>query len=389
MDTDLREQQRLETLESLHLFGSGSETRFDRITMMIAEFYRVPIAAIGIIGAESIWMKSSLGLPTPRWARHGTFSDAALEADGGMLVVEDALLDPRLADSPSVTGPLGVRFYAAQHLRAPDGNVIGVFFIADTTPREFGVTDRARLALIGDFFSDELARETDSRRASEVARALSPQAAPHLDGYEVAGTSIPAQVVGGDVHDWFLEGGDLRLTLADVMGKGVGAAILAAGVRATIRLASRTHGVRSTMVRSAASLVDDLSTAGSFSTLFHARLALATGVLTYVDAGHGLSLVVRADGSMLRLHGRHLPLGLEEEDAWEEESVQLAPGDSLVIFSDGLLDFFDDEEATYSYLSALMTRHASPQGFVDALVKLTPDGDDGAVVGLAVRRSPA
>jgi sigma-B regulation protein RsbU (phosphoserine phosphatase) len=389
VDTDLRERQRLESLESLHLFGSGSETRFDRITMMIAEFYRVPIAAIGIIGADAIWMKSSLGLPTPRWARHGTFSDAALDADGGMLVVEDALQDPRLRDSPSVTGPLGVRFYAAQHLRAPDGNVIGVFFIADTTPRDFGVTDRARLALIGDFFSDELARETDSRRAVEVARALAPQPAPHLDGYEVAGTSIPAQVVGGDVHDWFLDGGDLRLTLADVMGKGVGAAILAAGVRATIRLASRTHGVRSTMVRSAAALVDDLSTAGSFSTLFHARLALATGVLTYVDAGHGLTLVVRADGGMQRLHGRHLPLGLEAEDAWEEESVHLAPGDSLVIFSDGLLDFFDDEEAAYAFLGALMARHASAQSFVDALVKLTPEGQPDDCTVIAVRRAAA
>jgi hypothetical protein len=388
MDADLRERQRLETLESLHLFGTGPETRFDRITMMVAEFYRVPIAGVGIIGSDAIWMKSSLGLPSPRWARNGTFTDAALDADG-MLVVEDAQDDPRLAASPSATGALGIRFYAAQQLRAPDGNVLGVFFVADTVPRDFDTADRARLALIGDFFSEELARETDSQRAAEVARALSPQAAPHLEGYEVAGTSIPAQVVGGDVHDWYLEGDDLRLTLADVMGKGVGAAILAAGVRASIRLASRTHGVRSTMVRAADALVHDLSSAGSFSTVFHARLALATGVLTYVDAGHGLSLVIRADGTAVRLHGRHLPLGLEAEDAWEEESVRLEPGDSLVIFSDGLLDFFDDEEATYAYLTGLMTRHASPQGFVDALVKLTPEGQPDDCTVIAVRRLPA
>jgi hypothetical protein len=388
MDADLRERQRLESLESLHLFGSGPETRFDHITMMIAEFFRVPIAAIGIIGADSIWMKSSLGLPTPRWARHGTFTDAALEADG-MLVVDDALLDPRLADSPSVTGPLGVRFYAAHQLRAPDGNVIGVFFIADTVPRTLGVTDRARLTLIADFFSDELSRETDAQRAADVARALSPKAALHLEGYEVAGTSIPAQVVGGDVHDWYLEGDDLRLTLADVMGKGVGAAILAAGVRASIRQASRSHGVRSTMVRTAANLVDDLSAAGSFTTLFHARLTIPTGLLTYVDAGHGLTLVVRADGSMVRLHGRHLPLGLEAEDAWQEEAIRLEPGDALVIFSDGLLDFFDDEEATYAFLTDLMMRHSSAQGFVDALVKLTPPEQPDDCTVIAVRRLPA
>jgi sigma-B regulation protein RsbU (phosphoserine phosphatase) len=140
-------------------------------------------------------------------------------------------------------------------------------------------------------------------------------------------------------------------------------------------------------VRTAAALVDDLSTAGSFSTLFHARLSLATGVLTYVDAGHGLSLVVRADGGLQRLHGRHLPLGLEAEDAWEEESVRLDPGDSLVIFSDGLLDFFDDEEATYAFLGGLMGRHTSAQGFVDALVKLTPEGQPDDCTVIAVRRT--
>jgi hypothetical protein len=387
MDTELRERQRLESLESLHVYGTGPETRFDRITMMIAEFYRVPIAAVGIIGADAIWMKSSIGLPSPRWARNGTFTEAALDADG-MLVVEDALEDPRLASSPSATGSLGVRFYAAQQLRAPDGNVIGVFFVADTAPRSFDEADRARLALIGDFFAEELARETDSQRAADVARALSPQPAPHLDGYEVAGTSIPAQTVGGDVHDWFLEGGDLRLTLADVMGKGVGAAILAAGVRATIRLASRTEGVRSTMVRTATALVDDLASAGSFSTLFHARLELATGMLTYVDAGHGLTLVIRADGSTVRLRGRHLPLGLEAPDAWQEESILLEPGDTLLIFSDGLLDFFEDEEATHAYLTEFMAVQGTPRRFIDALIERTPvsQADDCTII--AVQRLP-
>ncbi|MDA3803842.1 PP2C family protein-serine/threonine phosphatase [Clavibacter sp. CT19] len=386
MDTELRERQRLESLEALHVYGTAPETRFDRITVMIAEFYRVPIAAVGIIGADAIWMKSRVGLPSPRWARDGTFTEAALDADG-MLVVEDAWEDRELASSPSTTGTLSVRFYAAQQLRAPDGNVIGVFFVADTVPRSFDEADRARLSLIGDFFSEELARETDAHRATEVARALSPQAAPHLDGYEVAGTSVPAQVVGGDVHDWFLEGGDLRLTLADVMGKGVGAAILAAGVRATVRLASRSHGVRETMVRTAAALVDDLSTAGSFSTLFHGRLQLATGILTYVDAGHGLALVLRADGAMLRLRGHHLPLGLEAEDAWQEQSVRLDPGDGLVVFSDGLLDFFPDEEAAYAYLADLLARHGSARRFIDALVALTPAGQADDCTIIAVRRA--
>jgi serine phosphatase RsbU (regulator of sigma subunit) len=172
------------------------------------------------------------------------------------------------------------------------------------------------------------------------------------------------------------------------MGKGVGAAILAAGVRATIRMASRTHGVRSTMVRTATALVDDLAAAGSFSTLFHARLEIATGLLTYVDAGHGLTLVIRADGSTVRLRGRHLPLGLEAPDAWQEESIRLEPGDTLLVFSDGLLDFFDDEDATHAFLTAFMTLHGTPRRFVDALIERTPvtQADDCTII--AVQRLP-
>lgn len=387
MDTDLHEQHRLEAIAELNLFGTAPETRFDRVTLMVAEFFHVPIAAVGIIGADAIWMKSQVGLPTAKWPRHGTFTDAALRADK-MLVVEDAHLDPDLSSSTSTTGRLGVRFYAAHHLFAPDGHVVGVFFIADTSPRAFTRHDQERLTLIADFFSDELARETDAQQAVHVAEALSPKAVLAIPGYQVAGTSIPAHVVGGDVYDWYHEGDDLRLTVADVMGKGVAAAILAAGLRASIRQASRTHGVRSTITRTADTLTDDFTATGAFATLFHARLAITTGILTYVDAGHGLSMIIRADGSTTRLRSDHLPLGITNDTPWIESTLTLNLDDSLIIFSDGVLDFFDDETTTYTYLANLMTRHRNAQAFVDALIKLTPYGQPDDYTIIAIHRTP-
>jgi sigma-B regulation protein RsbU (phosphoserine phosphatase) len=90
----------------------------------------------------------------------------------------------------------------------------------------------------------------------------------------------------------------------------------------------------------------------------------------------------------VRLRGRHLPLGLEAPDAWQEESLRLDPGDTLLIFSDGLLDFFADEEATHAYLTEFMAVQGTPRRFIDALIARTPvsQADDCTII--AVQRLP-
>ncbi|MFB2351640.1 PP2C family protein-serine/threonine phosphatase, partial [Priestia megaterium] len=79
---------------------------------------------------------------------------------------------------------------------------------------------------------DELARSSEEERAATVQRALLPKRRPDLPGYSVAGACVPARDVGGDFFDWHATHDGLSITLADVMGKGVGAAIIAASVRA-------------------------------------------------------------------------------------------------------------------------------------------------------------
>src|SRR5205085_7243046 len=82
----------------------------------------------------------------------------------------------------------------------------------------------------------------------------------------------------------------------------------------------------------------DLEKAEAFMTLFHARLELETGLLTYVDAGHGLVVVVRSDGAIRLPRAHSLPLGVLAGEGYEQASVILRPGDALAVFSDGVLD---------------------------------------------------
>jgi len=126
-----------------------------------------------------------------------------------------------------------------------------------------------------------------------------------------------------------------------VMGKGPAAAILAAAVRAVLRGSAQGESVDRAMLQAGAVLHADLSGAGLFATAFHARLEAATGRVTYADAGHGLTLVVRADGSWERLDALGLPLGVTDEATRDLGETHLGPGDLLLTFSDGVLDLFD------------------------------------------------
>jgi serine phosphatase RsbU (regulator of sigma subunit) len=161
-------------------------------------------------------------------------------------------------------------------------------------------------------------------------------------GYQVAGACVPAAEVGGDFFDWYVVDGQLHLTIADVMGKGIGSAILAATVRAVMRSSARTSNLAEAIAAAAHGLAGDLDETAAFVTMFTARLDPERGVLTYVDAGHALTLVVGADGNARRLPTDDLPIGIGAGDSWTEHQVTLAPGETLISVSDGMLDFFVD-----------------------------------------------
>src|SRR5207247_5902428 len=126
--------------------------------------------------------------------------------------------------------------------------------------------------------------------------------------------------------------------VADVMGKGVPAALVMAVVRTALRQAEPSLGPAGRVRAAADSIAAGMSADGLFVTLFHARLDPAAGLLRYVDAGHGHWAIRRPGGELVHLAGRSLPIGVLDDEAFTESVVRLQPGESLVVYSDGLVE---------------------------------------------------
>lgn len=209
------------------------------------------------------------------------------------------------------------------------------------------VLDRTLRRLILSRENAMLQRELDEKgrqlaaelaRAAEVQSELLPRETPKLPGFELSARCLPAREVGGDFYDWQQLPGTLSLTVGDVMGKGMPAALLMATVRAVLRAVGSQHTPASAVQFAARALDRDLARSNAFVTLFHAQLDLGSARLRYVDAGHGHVVFLRADGSFEDLNPWGLPLGVLSDEEYAEGTVEFGPGDLLLVYSDGLTD---------------------------------------------------
>ncbi len=123
----LRQRERI---EAYAILDTPREAVFDRIVFTAAQMFRVPIATISLIDGDRQWFKAQVGLGTQQLARHITFCEQVLVSDA-VIVIEDATRDERFIDSPLVTGPPHLKFYAGAPLIAPDGVRVGSFCIGD------------------------------------------------------------------------------------------------------------------------------------------------------------------------------------------------------------------------------------------------------------------
>lgn len=222
---------------------------------------------------------------------------------------------------------------------------------------------------------------TDLELAGIVQRRLLPASPPDFSGYELAAHFSPAGEVGGDFYDWWAGDGFLRLVLADVMGKGVGAAIISAGVRAVLTDELEAADAATAVTRAAAVLAADLNSTGRFVTCFAASVEQSSGRVGWADAGHGLALVAGTSGAQW-LRGGDLPLGVEDDGVWAEHVTYLAPGDVLLAVSDGLLDHFGGGDEEIEQI-AVRCRREGIQAVLPVLAaELGQPSDDLTIVAL-------
>ncbi len=205
-----------------------------------------------------------------------------------------------------------------------------------------GIAHQAGVAIERAWLQEtELARqrlETELALAHTIQRGFLPEAVPTVPGYDMAAAWEPARQIGGDFYDFIpLPDGRLGLVVGDVADKGIPAALYMALARTAMRLVAPRTPSPAAALQQVNTAILDTAYADMFVTIYYAVLDPASHEVVYASAGHGLAVHVTAQ-AVTFVRGRGNALGVFPTITVGEERCRLAPGDYLVLYTDGLTD---------------------------------------------------
>ena len=215
--------------------------------------------------------------------------------------------------------------------------------------------------------------EQELQVARRTQEELLPKALPELNGWEFAQYYQPAREVGGDFYDFLdLEDGRLGLVVGDATSKGMPAALVMAAARSMIRALAQTLGSPGEILKRVNAALYPDTPSDMFVTCFYAILDPKSGTLSYANAGHDLPYIRRRSGEEAEeLRARGMPLGMMPEMSYEEKEASLREGDSVLFYSDGLVEAHDPHYEMFGFpkLRRLVAEHAAEEGsLVDFLM---------------------
>lgn len=243
--------------------------------------------------------------------------------------------------------------------------------------------------------------ETETQQlnvAREIQLSLLPKHPVLLPDIEVAGVCIAATQVGGDYYDIVPHGDYIDLVVADVSGHSVGAALIMAEMRSTLkaelrRVDPRLQGVGDLLAVLNELLMSDLDGAEMFITMFYMRYQRSSRTLRYASAGHNPALLLRkGEATCEQLNADGLIMGVKSQVFFEEKELTLNPGDRLLVYTDGAVETQDAQGAFYGTESLetaflkLRERHpeATLENLLDALREFGGDARFNDDVTMAV-----
>jgi sigma-B regulation protein RsbU (phosphoserine phosphatase) len=221
---------------------------------------------------------------------------------------------------------------------------------------------------------DELRRqaeiEQDMRLARDIQQGLLLEAVPRLPGWEISAVSIPARDLGGDLYDFLpLAGGWHGIMIGDVSGKGLPAALRMAVARTVFRHAARRdEAPGTTLVGTNRGVLSEIPQ--GMVTMLYARLDIQRGELHIANAGHNYPVLINGQVSELELSG--LPLGVDEECEYTETRAYIQPGNTVVLYTDGVVEAGPHDGDIYGYdrLEQMLqvNAHLKPRALMAALL---------------------
>lgn len=357
------EDERLEAVKRYDILDTPPDGAFDRIAALAARLFDVPVATVSIVDHDRIWFKATHGLDVEEIGRDpGLCASVILQDDAYM--VTNAVGDPRTLENPLVRGELGLRFYAAAPIKSRDGYNLGTLNVIDTQPRDVTDDERRSLEDLAAAVADELELRLEARRTVEAERArtreaerltnvlqqrLLPRRIPAVARMDIATYYDPVSPVlsaGGDFFDVFdLEDGYWAMAIGDVCGKGPEAAALTGELRHMTRTLARVYRQPQDVLGTLNEVLlqegwDEERPEERFCTACYVLLDTNKEPLeaTVCCAGHPLPLLRRADGRVEDAGEPGQLLGPFPDPTLTDRVVQLAPGDTLLLYTDGAVE---------------------------------------------------
>ena len=315
---------------------------------------------MSVVDTDRIWFKSHHGLEATEIGRDPGLCASAIT---GMepWIINDAVADPRTLANPLVAGDFGLRFYAGAPLTTHDGYNLGTLCVIDHEPREVSDAEKALLSELAGVVMDELELRRSARLAVDAAEqrlrelehlaqalqaSLLPPSLPSIPHLEVAARYQPASrfEVGGDFYDVFpIDEAAWGFVIGDVMGKGPHAAARTSAARYTMRAAAIHESAPSLVLQTVNHALTAEPAAGAdtpFVTALFARVEARPDqtIVRFSSAGHPLPTVLRADGRIEVPGTPGTLLGVLPAVEVHDSVVELGPGDTLLLITDGVHD---------------------------------------------------
>ncbi|MDQ2716440.1 MAG: SpoIIE family protein phosphatase [Chloroflexota bacterium] len=212
--------------------------------------------------------------------------------------------------------------------------------------------------------------EQELRTAQDIQRTFLPKDVPVFLGWQIAPYYQPAREVGGDFYDFLVFGdGRLGLVIGDVTDKGIPAALVMTATRTMLRTAAQAQAAPGEVFARVNNLLHADIPSGMFVTCFYAILDTHSGHLHYANAGHEPPYYRQATGAS-ELCGTGMPLGMLPGTRYDEYEVTLAPGESLLFYSDGLVEAHNGKRDMFGFprLLAFIGAHPGGPGLLDPLL---------------------
>lgn len=251
-------------------------------------------------------------------------------------------------------------------------DVIGVIYLDQRSAgRVFGKDDLRLVGLIANMaavkienaqlLADQLERERLKQQmavGAQIQRKLLPEHDPEVPGYDISGVNRSCFEIGGDYFDFIpRKDGRMAVVVADISGKGIGAALLMAVLQASLRALIRSADSAHDLVQRLNDVLIENSPYNKFATLFFAELDPVEHTLTYVNGGHNAGLL-RSAGGVELLSSTGPIVGMIETAQYSSRTVTLAPGDVVLLYTDGVTEATDEagEEYGIEQLTDLLER---------------------------------